>query len=82
MRTYAPPEQSEPAITSNRPWTMLAGSEILENAPGGSKNTFTCWISISCEVLQGMSFSRWMRGEKVGRYGQDRNPESGRQSIT
>lgn len=51
--TYAPPEQSEPAITSNRPWTMLAGGEVLEGAPGASKTTFTCWVSISCEVLRG-----------------------------
>lgn len=80
--TYAPPEQSEPAITSSRPWTMLAGGEFPENAPGVSKNTFTCWIAISGEILQGTPFSRWMRGEMVGRYGQDRNLESGRQSIT
>lgn len=26
--TYAPPEQSEPAITSSRPWTMLTGGEV------------------------------------------------------
>lgn len=38
--TYAPPEQSEPAITSNRPWTMLVGGEVLEGAPGASKKHF------------------------------------------
>lgn len=81
--TYAPPEQSEPAITSSRPWTMLAGGEGLGSAPGASKDTFTRWISIPCEVLRGTTWSRWVRGEETVRYGQDRNLEIwGRQSIT
>lgn len=39
-RTYAPPEQSEPAITSSRPWTIVTGGEIPESVPGMSKSTF------------------------------------------
>lgn len=80
--TYAPPEQSEPAITSSRPWAIVANSGIPESAPEMSKNTFTCWVSMSCEVLQRTSQSRWVRGEKEGPGGQDRYLESGRQTIT
>lgn len=80
--TYAPPEQSEPAITSSRPWTIVAGSKIPERVPGMSKNTFTCWVLMSCEFLQHTSQSWWVRGEKIECSGQDRNLESGRQTIT
>lgn len=39
--TYAPPEQSEPAMTSIRPWTMLASKGILGSASRMGNNTFT-----------------------------------------
>lgn len=79
-KTYAPPEQSEPAITSSRPWTILAGSEVLKCAPGESENTFTFWISMSREDLLRTSLATVGAGRKVGRGGQDRrNLESERQ---
>lgn len=48
--TYAPPEQSEPAITSSRPWTIVANSEIPESGAWDEQGHFQV---LGLDVMRG-----------------------------
>lgn len=77
MRTYAPPEQSEPAITSSRPWTMLAGRRRGSGECAWDERQHFDRLDLGVNArFYGARLSHGGCGAKVGRGGQDRNLES------